>query len=71
MAKDHNDHIRQLSQAASSTQTDGAERLEQLLAEREEELENALRDLEEAKEAQDRLVSGEGALHTSLVMVLV
>lgn len=58
MAKDHSDHIRRMGQAAAqATQTEETHKLEQLLAEKEEELANALRDLEEAQEAQDRLVS--------------
>ena len=55
MAKDHEEHIRRMGQSASATQTDDTERLEQLLAEKEEELANALRELEEAQEAQDKV----------------
>ena len=62
MAKEHEDHIRRMSQtaAAQSTQTEETERLEQELAEKEEELANALRELEEAQEEQDRLVRRKG-----------
>ena len=66
MAKEHQDHIREMGQAtAHGTQPDGAELLEQQLAEKEEELANAL------EEAHDAQVSGCGQSGGSLRSIFI